>query len=190
MNQIKLPYIFKHSARARQVRLTVRPARILRPGGVNCDATVVLTAPRWIPLATAEEFLRAKMDWVADKVRYWKAHPVIKARRAVYRYRAHKAAARQFVTERVNYYNAHYQFAFNRLNIKRGRSRWGSCSAKRNLNFNFKLLWLPRLLADYVMVHELCHLQELNHSNRFWALVAQTMPEYKKLRGELKTHQT
>ena len=102
-------------------------------------------------------------------------------------YLAHKEMARVFIHERLFSLNAHYDFAYKRVFIKNQKSCWGSCSEHGNLNFNYKLAFLPSHVADYVIVHELCHLAELNHSPRFWSLVAQTCPEYKKCRKELRT---
>jgi len=95
--------------------------------------------------------------------------------------------ARGFVHERLVAHNAHYGFAYKRVFIKNQKSCWGSCSERGNLNFNYKLAFLPPHIADYVIIHELCHLAELNHSPRFWSLVAQTCPEYKQRRKELRT---
>ncbi len=100
-------------------------------------------------------------------------------------YRAHRDEARAFVHDRVHYWNQHYGFEYKRISIRNQRTCWGSCSELKNLNFSYKLLFLPQHLADYVIVHELCHLAELNHSPRFWRLVAHTQPEYKQLRKEL-----
>ncbi len=97
-----------------------------------------------------------------------------------------KESAHKFVVSRLELYNKHYNFTYNKVRIKNSKSRWGSCSSKKNLNFNYKILYLPEQLADYVVVHELCHLKELNHSNKYWALVEQTMPNYKILRKALR----
>ncbi len=80
----------------------------------------------------------------------------------------------------------HYGFVYNRVAIKDARSRWGSCSQKKNLNFNYRLVFLPPHLVDYIIVHELCHLKEFNHGPNFWVLVAETMPTYKEYIQELK----
>ncbi len=66
------------------------------------------------------------------------------------------------------------------------KTRWGSCSKKKNLNFNARIAQLPDHLIDYVIVHELCHLIEFNHSAKFWALVAQTIPDPQNCRRELR----
>ncbi|MFA6190292.1 MAG: M48 family metallopeptidase [Candidatus Staskawiczbacteria bacterium] len=94
--------------------------------------------------------------------------------------------ARRFATERINYFNKFYGFKVNRIAIKNTSTRWGSCSSRGNLNFNYKIIYLRPALADYLIVHELCHLGELNHSKRFWALVSKTIPDYIIINKELK----
>lgn len=93
-------------------------------------------------------------------------------------YREHKEAARRTILERLDFYNQHYQYEWKRVAIRNQRRCWGSCSSLGNLNFSYKLLLLPDDLRDYIVVHELCHLKELNHGPRFWALVAETIPDY------------
>lgn len=94
--------------------------------------------------------------------------------------------ARRFVENRLSFFNKFYNFEINRVAIKNTSTRWGSCSSKRNLNYNYKIIYLRPELADYLIVHELCHLKEMNHSKRFWALVAQKIPDYKKINQELR----
>lgn len=103
-------------------------------------------------------------------------------------YRRHKESARAFVHARLHALNQQYGFVWKRVAIRNSRSRWGSCSQKANLNFHYKLLLLPEPLADYVIVHELCHLAELNHSPRFWALVEKVVPDWKARRKALRRH--
>ncbi|PIR82522.1 hypothetical protein COU20_01840 [Candidatus Kaiserbacteria bacterium CG10_big_fil_rev_8_21_14_0_10_59_10] len=107
-------------------------------------------------------------------------------RRSTRHYRVYKEAARALVHERLVHFNSIYRFTYRRVFIKNGRSRWGSCSEKGNLNFNYKVLFLPEKLSDYIIVHELCHLGEFNHSPRFWALVERTLPHHAALRKELR----
>lgn len=97
-----------------------------------------------------------------------------------------KEQVRRFVESRINYFNKFYNFEINRIAIKNIATRWGSCSSKRNLNFNYKIIYLRPELADYLIVHELCHLGEFNHSKKFWAQVAKTIPNYVEINKELK----
>jgi predicted metal-dependent hydrolase len=99
-----------------------------------------------------------------------------------------RGQARQVFAERLDHYNAVYGFAFGRVSIKEQKSRWGSCSRAGNLNFNWRLLLAPLPVLDYVVVHELCHLRELNHSPAFWALVARACPDYLIHRRWLRQH--
>jgi predicted metal-dependent hydrolase len=100
----------------------------------------------------------------------------------------YKENARALVHARVQHFNTHYQVVVGRITIRNQKSRWGSCSARRNLNFNYKIVLLPKELQDYVIVHELCHLKEMNHSDRFWNLVAETIPTWETLRKQLKKY--
>ena len=90
--------------------------------------------------------------------------------------------------ERLSIRNADYEFTYGRVAIKEQKSRWGSCSRKGNLNFNWRLLLAPLPVLDYVVTHELCHLKELNHSAHFWALVAHGCSDYATQRRWLRHH--
>ena len=103
-------------------------------------------------------------------------------------YLKHKEAARVLVHERITYFNNLYQFEYGRVAIRDQRSRWGSCSRKGNLNFNYRIALLPPQLADYIVVHELCHLREFNHSKHFWNLVARAVPDYAAKRKALHAY--
>ena len=104
-------------------------------------------------------------------------------------YSKHKDEALALTKERVEFFNKIYRYSFNNISIKNQKTRWGSCSRKRNLNFNYKILFLPEKLRDYIIVHEICHLKELNHSQRFWALVGSAVPDYLGIRKELRKHE-
>ena len=101
-------------------------------------------------------------------------------------YKKYKETARALVHTKIATLNAHYGFRVGKVAIRNTKSRWGSCSKQGNLNFNYKILFLPPHIADYLIVHELCHLQEFNHSMNFWNLVAETVPNHKSIRAELK----
>ena len=76
---------------------------------------------------------------------------------------------------------------YGRITVRNQRTRWGSCSSKGNLNFNCLLMLAPPGILDYVVVHELCHRKEMNHSPKFWAEVAKVMPDYKERQKWLRT---
>ena len=97
-----------------------------------------------------------------------------------------REAARALVHARLEHFNQHYNFSYNKVAIRNQKTRWGSCSNKGNLNFSVRILMLAPEAQDYLVVHELCHLKEFNHSQAFWDLVAQQVPEYKRIRQILR----
>ena len=92
------------------------------------------------------------------------------------------------VRERLDHFAPRVGRSPGRVAIRDQKSRWGSCSQKGNVNFNWKLIMAPPPVLDYVVIHELCHLYEFNHSPRFWALVEAQMPEYEVWKKWLKEH--
>lgn len=117
---------------------------------------------------------------------WWKPKPRRRVKRPCKHYATHKERARAFVHERVMYFAATHGFLYKRIAIRNTKRCWGSCSELGNLNFNYKILFLPEHLADYIIVHELCHLREFNHSENFWGHVAAIIPDYKKRRKSLR----
>ncbi|MCL5125304.1 MAG: M48 family metallopeptidase [Deltaproteobacteria bacterium] len=94
--------------------------------------------------------------------------------------------ALELVTKKVQRFNRKLKLKFNAINIKDQKTCWGSCSKRKNLNFNWRVVLLPDDLANYIVVHELCHLKEFNHSRRFWNLVASVLPNHSELTKDLK----
>lgn len=92
------------------------------------------------------------------------------------------------IRERLDVYAPMLGVQYGRVTVRDQRSRWGSCSAKHNLNFNWKLIMAPPEVLDYVVIHELCHLIEFNHSARFWDQVSHIQPEYTYWKKWLKDH--
>lgn len=172
----KIEYTLKVSKRARNMRLAV-----YRGGDF------VVTAPQSTSESIIERFIIKKSRWVIDKINYFKQFPVkthIKSSKEDFL--KHKKAALGLAEKQIEYFNSFYRFKFNKINIRNQRTRWGSCSKKGNLNFNYKIMLLPQQLADYIIVHELCHLGEFNHSRKFWNLVAKAIPNYQEMRNALR----
>lgn len=171
-----LEYEIKKHRRAKRLRLSVYP------GG-----RVVLTLPWWASVRAGQKFVDDKAEWILAKIQHQanhtKAWPIKIDKRE---YQAYKEQALKFISERLAHFNQKYSFKIKRISVKKPATRWGSCSRLGNLNFNYRLLWLPPALADYIIVHELCHLGELNHSPKFWRLMEQALPDYKALRQELR----
>jgi predicted metal-dependent hydrolase len=175
INKEDISYTLRKSKRARKMRLAV-----------YCDGSVVVTTPHWMGQILAERFIREKAGWLARKIAFFKERKTLIVKKGTRgEYLKHKENTRALVKERLEYFNSFYGFNFKTINIKNQKTRWGSCSKKGNLNFNYKLALLAPHLADYIIVHELCHLAEFNHSRKFWDLVAKTIPEHKRLRKEL-----
>lgn len=107
---------------------------------------------------------------------------------SVEKYTKYKEAARALVHSRLAYFAPFYGVSYKKVFIKNSRSRWGSCSERGNLNFNYRIAFLPPALADYVVVHELCHLVHFNHSADFWREVERTVPNWRALRRQLRTY--
>ena len=154
---------------------------------VYCDGSFVVTAPAAMDTNLIEQFIIRKSQWIIDKIEYFKSASANILPKSTKRdYLASRGVALSLAKERIERFNRIYRFKFNQINIKNQKTRWGSCSRKGNLNFNYKIIHLPEKLADYIVVHELCHLKEFNHSQKFWNLVAKVMPDYLELRSELK----
>lgn len=172
-----IEYRLKVSLLARSLRLTV-----------SCRHGVMVTVPKRIREEVAEQFVIKKSTWIFRTVEFFKGHPrIINVKHGKEEIVEYKKKAHLLVVDRLHHFNQFYSFVWNRVSIKNTTSRWGSCSKKGNLNFNYKIALLPPELADYIIVHELCHLGELNHSSSFWNLVARTIPDYQEKRKALKS---
>lgn len=97
-------------------------------------------------------------------------------------------AAKEYFPKRAAYFRQFTGGTYNRITIRDQKTRWGSCSAKGTLSFNWRLMLAPPAVLDYVVVHELCHLTHMNHSKAFWALVESVCPDYRTHRRWLKEH--
>ena len=99
-----------------------------------------------------------------------------------------KQKIKKLIEERVAYYARIMGVTYQRISMRNQKTRWGSCSSQGNLNFNNRLLFVPEELVDYVVVHELAHRKEMNHSKAFWDVVEKYMPDYKERRAKLREY--
>lgn len=182
MGSSVVEYVLTRSQRAKRVRLIVRH-----------DGTVSVAAPHGTDLARIKQFVHSKAAWIVRKIReaakVKERHPNrVYLKGSKREYALLKQDALRLVHDRLKYFNQHYRFTYHEVRIKNQGTRWGSCSRRGNLNFNYLLMRLPPHLMDYIIVHELCHLREMNHGPRFWALVAKTFPKYLELKQELRQY--
>lgn len=150
---------------------------------IKPDGTVLVRAPQKMSIANIEKFTRFHERWVKEKLERIEPQGDKLSWEQI---TALRAQARSAITARVNHYAGIMNLKYGRIFIKQQKSRWGSCSEKGNLNFNFLLVLMPEEILDYVVVHELCHLKEMNHSPAFWAEVEKILPDYKERKKWLK----
>ena len=177
LKENEIEYTFKKSRRAKRMRLAV-----------YCDGNCVVTVPHGFNMVNMEKFIMEKSDWIRQKINYFKKRKFnsILAKSNKGECRKLKLQARELAENRIAYFNQIYDFRYNKISIRNQKTRWGSCSKKGNLSFNYKIALIPENIADYIIVHELCHLQEFNHSSKFWSLVAKTIPNHEEIRRKLK----
>lgn len=187
----KIDYTLRLNPRSKSIRFAI-----------HAGGDFIVTAPPRISQKMIEQIVLQKQEWIVDKIEYFKktinsqgpgGRPLpprkTKAQQKAEQkaeYTRLKKDALKIAMEKVHQWNAHYNFKFNKISIKNQKTRWGSCSKDGNLNFNYKIALLPEKLADYLVVHEICHLGQFNHSAKFWDLVGQTIPDYMNIRKELK----
>ena len=175
LHETTIDYAVKKSKRARRLRVAV-----------YCDSAVVVTVPYDFAENKIEHFLRLKAAWVLDKMEHFKnLGKTIQLPRGKRAYKKYRAEALKFAEGKIADINKYYKYSYNKIAIKDHKSRWDSCSKKRNLNFNYRVIFLPERLADYIIAHELCHLGIFDHSRKFLALVEKSMPDFRHRVKEL-----
>jgi predicted metal-dependent hydrolase len=175
-NSDSIQYKVRKSLRARRMRITVYR-----------DGSVVATVPKNMDENLLVKFITEKKDWIMERVQKFLGSPLRFVRNSSKKdYQKYKAEARELVEKRLEFFNQRYQLKYHQISIRNQKTRWGSCSRHGNLNFNYKIVFLLAEIRDYIIVHELCHLKEFNHSRNFWNLVALTIPNYKQIRWGLK----
>ena len=158
---------------------------------VNSDLSVTVRAPRSASEKDIEEILKKKEAWInrhIEKIKKTKerfeAEPTEKLTREKVIALAEEAL--KVIPARVEYFARVIGVTYGKITIRNQKTRWGSCSSKGNLNFNCLLMLAPPEVLDYVVVHELCHRKQMNHSKAFWSEVEKVLPDYKEARKWLK----
>ena len=163
---------------------------------VTADGRVKARVPNRTADAVVEKFVKERAGWIAEKyllqkarqekqklargTRDYEQNPALEAR--------YRELARAVIGQRVSYFAAKMGVTYGRISIRDQKTRWGSRSGRGNLNFNWKLVLMPPEVLDYVVVHELAHRKQMNHSPLFWAEVGRVLPDYESRRRWLKEH--
>jgi predicted metal-dependent hydrolase len=159
---------------------------------IDSPDCLVVRVPRAMPNPDIDAFIKKHWDWITRHLQLAQAWEAQKASIGKFSEEEIKDLADQalkIIPERVAFFAHHMGIRYGRITIRNQKTRWGSCSSKGNLNFNCLLMLVPPDVRDFVIVHELCHLREMNHSPRFWAEVAKVIPDYREHRKWLKDNQ-
>ena len=151
---------------------------------ITSDSRVRVRAPRQMSRAEIESFLTEKESWVLKHLRNMtqtgtSASDPASAPLSDSERRRYIHMAREIFTRQVCFYANRMNVSYGRISIREQKTRWGSCSSAGNLNFNWRLIFAPPAVLDYVVVHELAHRKEMNHSAAFYAIVEQVLPDYR-----------
>jgi predicted metal-dependent hydrolase len=119
--------------------------------------------------------VKKHQSWIEKKMAQSKKNPLL----SVEEIKKLKKEAKEYIVHRVWELASEYGIEYNRIRITSARTRWGSCSSKKNLNFSYRLMLVPQDVIDYVIIHELAHLKHMNHSKKFWSHVESMMGDYK-----------
>lgn len=148
---------------------------------IKGDGSVIVRAPAGCSKNTIRSFLSEKEEWINQKSLEQKSKnnscyedSFTDVQRSGY-----IRQARDIFHQRADYYGGIMGVSYNRVFIREQKTRWGSCSLKQNLNFNWRLIFAPNKVLDYVVIHELAHLKEMNHSKQFYRIIEEVMPDYK-----------
>ena len=164
-------------SRRRSIALEIRP-----------DGSLIVRVPHFLKDSAIHTFLEQKRAWIE------KTSQTIKERLRFFspqrfteeEIKLHKEKAFSLFTERCRFYASSMGVRYRSLSLSNAKSRWGSCSPHGRLRLHWKLILAPLEILDYVVVHELAHLKELNHSRRFWAIVQESCPDYVSAKKWLK----
>ena len=150
---------------------------------VNQDLSITVRAPQRVTQKEIKRILEKNDSWIQKHIEMLRekqaeAEDVKKLTAEEIKTLAEQAL--KLIPQRVAYFARQVGVTYGRITIRNQKTRWGSCSSKGNLNFNCLLMLAPTEILDYVVVHELCHRKEMNHSKAFWTEVEKVLPDYRQ----------
>lgn len=179
----------------------VIPVEVIRSGRrslgleISGEGRVCARVPQRLPDQQIMDFIRERQSWIVQKWFLTEKKRRIREQRPLPDYVQHpeleaeyRKKARKQLEARAAYFADQMGVTYNRISVRAAKTRWGSCSAAGSLNFHWKLILMPSDVLDYVVVHELAHRKEMNHSPRFWAEVERILPDYRERRGWLREY--
>lgn len=174
---MEITYIIQKSSR-RSISISINP-----------DNRVLVKAPYGTSEQTIQNFLLAKKEWIKKHIEKQNKEAVkaeVLGFLSEEEIKQIKKEARKIIPQRVEYWAKQIGVSYGRIAIRIQSSRWGSCAANGNLNFNCLLVIMPQEIMDSVVVHELCHRKHMNHSKEFYAEIDRVFPDYKRCNKWLK----
>jgi len=169
------PVLFETSTKAKHLNISLRPFKGVR-----------VAVPKGVSLKKAEQFLHSKAKWIQKHMtkmnQLEKVHEDVSEKLV----RIDRKEAKKILVARLNELTEKHGFTYNRVFIRKQKTRWGSCSAKNNISLNVKLLLLSEKLMDFIILHELVHTRVKNHSKDFWAELLKIEPDGKALASKVK----
>jgi predicted metal-dependent hydrolase len=151
---------------------------------VDVDGRVRVTIPRGGSRREADAFAQRQLTWIREQRKTNGEHPAVPPEEK----KRHRAVARNILPPRLRALAEHHGLALTQISIRDQRSRWGSCSRDGHICLNWRLVLMPDWVRDYVMIHELMHLRRMDHSPKYWKLVAAACPDYERARQWLRTN--
>lgn len=169
--------------------LLVRSSRKTLAVQIRADGTVIARAPLRMPKDRILCFLSEKASWIRMQQGRMQEREKMRQQARIHLDAAQekelRERAKSVLAQRTAYFARQIGVTYGRITVRDQKTRWGSCSQTGNLNFNFRLILAPSEVLDYVVVHELCHRRQMNHSAQFWQEVAQVLPDYRKRKAWL-----
>ena len=163
----------------------VRSSRKTLSLEIRPDGSILVRAPKRLSGRAIRDFVASREGWLREKLKKYEHRPAV-PRLTEEELKALKMRAKEHLSGRAALYAPRVGAEYGRITIRAQKSRWGSCSAQGNLNFNCLLMLAPGAVQDYVVVHELCHRKYMDHSPQFWSEVRRILPDYETQRQWLK----